>query len=123
MRAKFNAFLKDGGHLEAAELAQQFFSQAEVKAVKMVGGLARLRTFCQFWSLKEAALKSIGEGLPFGLDAFEFELSPNLRIVHAPQIMAGRNDSMRRLSRKLIPALHLLFEAWPDVGTRWPFAE
>jgi 4'-phosphopantetheinyl transferase len=75
--------------LEAAELAQQFFSQAEVKAVKVVGGLARLRTFWQLWSLKEAALKSIGEGLPFGLDAFEFELAPNLRVVHAPADYGG----------------------------------
>jgi phosphopantetheinyl transferase len=76
-------------NLEAAELAQQFFSKAEVKAVKAVGGLARLRTFCQFWSLKEAALKSIGEGLPFGLDAFEFELAPNLRVVRAPPEYGG----------------------------------
>jgi 4'-phosphopantetheinyl transferase len=60
-----------------------------VKAVKVVGGLARLRTFCQLWSLKEAALKSIGEGLPFGLDAFEFELTPNLRVVHAPSDYGG----------------------------------
>jgi phosphopantetheinyl transferase len=75
--------------LEAAELAQQFFPQAEAKAVKVVGGLARLRTFCQLWSLKEAALKSIGEGLPFGLDAFEFELAPNLRVVHAPPDYGG----------------------------------
>src|ERR1700730_357546 len=76
-------------NLEAAELAQQFFSQAEAKAVKVVGGLARQRTFCQLWSLKEAALKSIGEGLPFGLDAFEFELAPNLRVVHAPPDYGG----------------------------------
>jgi phosphopantetheinyl transferase len=76
-------------NLEAAELAQQFFSQAEVKAVKAVGGLARLRTFYQLWSLKEAALKSIGEGLPFGLDAFEFELAPNLRVIHAPPNYGG----------------------------------
>src|SRR5467141_1752251 len=76
-------------NLEAAELGQQFFSQAEVKAVKVVGGLARLRTFCQLWSLKEAALKSIGEGLPFGLDAFEFELTPTLRVVHAPPDYGG----------------------------------
>ena len=75
--------------LEAAEVAQLFFSQAEVKAVKALGGLARLRTFCQLWSLKEAALKSIGEGLPFGLDAFEFELCPNLRVVHAPPNYGG----------------------------------
>jgi 4'-phosphopantetheinyl transferase len=75
--------------LEAAELAQQFFSHAEVKAVKAVDGSTRQRTFCQLWSLKEAALKSIGEGLPFGLDAFEFELAPNLRVVHAPRDCGG----------------------------------
>ena len=49
----------------------------------------RRQAFFQFWSLKEAALKSIGEGLPFGLDAFEFELDPNLRVVHAPPDHGG----------------------------------
>jgi len=76
-------------NLEAKELSQQFFSQAEAMAVKMVGGLARLQTFYQLWSLKEAGLKSIGEGLPFGLDAFEFELAPSLRVVHAPHDYGG----------------------------------
>ncbi len=76
-------------NLEAAELAQRYFSGAEANAVEGVGGLERLRTFFQFWSLKEAALKSIGEGLPFGLDAFEFELDPNLRVVHAPPDHGG----------------------------------
>jgi 4'-phosphopantetheinyl transferase len=75
--------------LEAAELARQFFSVAEAEAVEGVGGVERLRTFYRFWSLKEAALKSIGEGLPFGLDAFEFELNPNLRVVHAPPDHGG----------------------------------
>jgi 4'-phosphopantetheinyl transferase len=75
--------------LEATELAQQYFSVAEVKVVEEVGGLDRLRAFYQFWSLKEAALKSIGEGLPFGLDAFEFELGPRLRVVHAPPDHGG----------------------------------
>jgi 4'-phosphopantetheinyl transferase len=70
--------------LEATELAQQFFSVAEARAVEESSGLVSLRTFFQFWSLKEAALKSIGEGLPFGLEAFEFELKPDLRVVHAP---------------------------------------
>jgi 4'-phosphopantetheinyl transferase len=70
--------------LEATELAQQFFSVAEAEAVERPGGMAPLQTFFQFWSLKEAALKSIGEGLPFGLDAFEFELDPDPRVVHAP---------------------------------------
>lgn len=75
--------------LEAAELAQQFFSEAEARVVKAVEGRARLRTFFQLWSLKEAALKSIGEGLPYGLDAFEFELTPNLRLLHAPSDYGG----------------------------------
>ena len=76
-------------NFEAVELAQRFFSGAEANAVEGVDGLERLRTFFQFWSLKEAALKSIGEGLPFGLDAFEFELDPDLRIVHAPPDHGG----------------------------------
>jgi phosphopantetheinyl transferase len=71
-------------NLEAVELAHCFFSIAEAKAVERGIGFERLRTFFQFWSLKEAALKSIGEGIPYGLDAFEFELNPNLRVVHAP---------------------------------------
>ena len=75
--------------LQATELAQQFFSIAEAKAVEGPGGLVSLQTFFQFWSLKEAALKSIGEGLPFGLDAFEFELAPNPCVVHAPPEYGG----------------------------------
>ena len=76
-------------NLEAAELARYFFSVAEANAVEGVDGLERQRTFFQFWSLKEAALKSIGEGLPFGLDAFEFELDPGPRLVHAPSGYGG----------------------------------
>ncbi|MHC4225364.1 MAG: 4'-phosphopantetheinyl transferase family protein [Planctomycetota bacterium] len=70
--------------LEAAELARQYFSRAEARAVEEARGVDRLRTFYGFWSLKEAALKSIGEGLPFGLDAFEFELGPSPRVVRTP---------------------------------------
>ena len=66
--------------LEASELARQYFSEDEARAVEVSDGLA-MRTFFQFWSLKEAALKSIGRGLPFGLDAFEFKLEPNPHIV------------------------------------------
>ena len=75
--------------VEAAELARQFFSAAEAHVVEGAGGLKRQKAFFQFWSLKEAALKSIGEGLPFGLDAFEFELEPDLRVVHVPPGYGG----------------------------------
>ena len=76
-------------HLEATELAQMYFSRAEAKAVKGAGERTRMRTFFQLWTLKEAALKSIGEGLPFGLDAFQFELDPSIRIVDAPRAYGG----------------------------------
>ena len=76
-------------NLEAVELAHRFFSGAEANAVKRAEGPERLRTFFQFWSLKEAALKSIGEGLPYGLEAFEFKLDPKVRIVHAPPDHGG----------------------------------
>ncbi len=70
--------------LEAVELAQRFFTQAEATAIEGAAASVRLQTFLRLWTLKEAALKSIGEGLPFGLDAFAFELSPTPRIVRVP---------------------------------------
>lgn len=70
--------------MEATELAQHFFSATEAKAVEGADSRQRQQRFFQTWVLKEAALKSIGEGLPFGLDAFEFELDPELRVIHAP---------------------------------------
>lgn len=96
--------------MEAAELAQEFFSEAEAKAVEEVDGMARQQTFFQLWSLKEAALKSIGEGLPYGLDAFVFELAPALRVVDAPrdhggperfnaQVIAGTNSCAALVTR------------------------
>ena len=60
---------KDPG---ATELARQYFSVAEARAVDGQGGRVNLQVFFQLWSLKEAALKSIGQGLPFGLNAFGF---------------------------------------------------
>jgi len=75
--------------LLAMELARMFFSEFEANAVEGADAPERLRTFFHLWCLKEAALKSIGEGLPFGLDSFEFELDPNLRVVHAPSGHGG----------------------------------
>ena len=77
--------------LETVALAQQFFSEEEARLVESARGPARRRTFFQLWSLKESALKSIGEGLPFGLDAFRFDLLPDVRLLHAP-VEAGGAD-------------------------------
>jgi 4'-phosphopantetheinyl transferase len=76
-------------HVEAVEFAHQFFSASEKKAIEGAASGDRLQTFYQYWVLKESALKSIGEGLPFGLDTFRFELEPELRLVHAPSEGGG----------------------------------
>ncbi len=74
---------------EIADLANRFFSEAEAAAVKMTDGQAYTQRFFKLWSLKEAALKSIGEGLPYGLDAFQFELKPEPCVVEAPHDYGG----------------------------------
>ena len=73
---------------EVAGLAEMYFTESEARTVRERGP-ARLRTFLQLWSLKEAALKSIGQGLSFGLDGFEFELERSLRVVDAPADHGG----------------------------------
>ena len=42
-------------------------------------------------------MKSIGEGLPFGLEAFEFELAPALRVARA----GGEEPGIARYERAL----------------------
>ena len=76
-------------NLETKEVAEQFFSEEEVKMIDDAAALEPSRSFFRLWSLKESALKSIGEGLPFGLDAFGFELSPDLRVSRAPAEYGG----------------------------------
>jgi len=74
--------------VEVSELAQMYFTESEARAVETAGP-ARLHKFLQLWCLKEAALKSLGEGLPYGIDAFEFELNGSLRLVNAPKDQGG----------------------------------
>lgn len=75
--------------IEAIDLAHCYFSEAEARAVERERGRQRLQTFYRFWTLKEAGLKSIGEGLPLGLSAFQFELQPVIRIAQAPAQHGG----------------------------------
>ena len=76
--------------LPVVDLARRYFTATEAEAIKGVDGGARPEVFFRLWCLKEAALKSIGQGLPFGLDRFAFELEPELRVTHAPKDAGGR---------------------------------
>jgi 4'-phosphopantetheinyl transferase len=69
---------------EALSLARQYFTTDEAAALETQSQSARLPLFYRLWSLKEAALKSIGEGLPFGLHTFELDSHSGLRFVNIP---------------------------------------
>jgi phosphopantetheinyl transferase len=75
--------------IEAVKVARWYFSGAEASAVEDGDDLQSRRAFFQLWTLKEAALKSVGEGLPFGLDAFQFRLAAEPVVVHAPLARGG----------------------------------
>ena len=83
--------------MDFTALARQYFSDTEAAIVEGRQGLKRIRTFFKLWTLKEAALKCIGEGLPFGLDTFEFELSPDLQMVKAPHETGGPDQFLARI--------------------------
>ncbi|WP_114647881.1 4'-phosphopantetheinyl transferase family protein [Zhengella mangrovi] len=67
--------------LQAGDLAEAFFSAGEIARLRSAPPERRDGLFLQVWCLKEAALKSVGEGLAYGLDAFEFTLDPEPRLV------------------------------------------
>ena len=73
---------------EVADLAQMYFTESEARTIRE-GGRARLLRFLQLWSLKEAALKSIGAGLPFGLSAFQFGGEGTVSVIDAPEQHGG----------------------------------
>ena len=77
--------------LDAAALAGRYFTRAEADHVKKFTAEVRTNAFYQFWTLKEAALKSIGEGLGFGLDQFEFELTTDPNLICAPRDKGGKS--------------------------------
>ena len=79
----------DTRSLEAMDLSRRYFCAAEKRAIQRLNGPERLRTFFRYWCLKEAALKSVGEGLPSGLDAFEFGLRPEPLVLRAPPSHGG----------------------------------
>jgi 4'-phosphopantetheinyl transferase len=59
----------------AHELAARFFSPREVASLGECPQDTRQERFIEFWTLKEAYVKAIGEGLSHPLDTFAFTLA------------------------------------------------
>jgi 4'-phosphopantetheinyl transferase len=76
---------RPGSHIE---LAERFFSTAEVDQLRALPAAAQKHAFFDFWTLKEAYIKARGMGLAIPLEAFAFYLQPGrpVRISFSPRI-------------------------------------
>ena len=79
------------------EMASYHFAPNESDTVCMAEVDERQKLFLRLWTLKEAGLKSIGEGISYGLDAFQFETKPRVRASFAPAAYGGSNNFNARL--------------------------
>jgi 4'-phosphopantetheinyl transferase len=66
--------------IEAASLAQRFFSAQEAAMITALSGAEQQRVFFRGWTQKEAYLKATGDGL-VGLESVEVALEPPMRIL------------------------------------------
>ena len=72
------------GEVEDMELCRFYFEARETAAVLSLTGAERRKAFFRLWTAKEAALKSIGEGIPHGLATFVLDLKLCPQIIQAP---------------------------------------
>lgn len=59
--------------IQVEEIAERFFTATEYQALRALPESARQEAFYQCWTLKEAFIKAVGEGLSYGLDKFEVD--------------------------------------------------
>jgi len=85
------------------KLAEHFFSPRETTALRSLPVADQPRAFFNCWTRKEAFLKAMGEGLPFGLNRFTVSLRPGepAALLEAP---AEAGDVSRWSLRHLEPA-------------------
>jgi 4'-phosphopantetheinyl transferase len=67
-------FIKDG--FNSLEIAERFFSKAEIDELKSVPFNLRNEAFFNCWTRKEAFIKARGIGLSLPLDSFDVSLMP-----------------------------------------------
>lgn len=66
-----------GRSVDAAQVAQRFFSASEFRDISDVGAKHQAELFLRYWTLKEAAVKATGQGLARALRRFCFTKPQN----------------------------------------------
>ncbi|HXT62488.1 MAG TPA: 4'-phosphopantetheinyl transferase superfamily protein [Pyrinomonadaceae bacterium] len=82
------------GSFASSEVAEQFFSVAEIYTLSGLHPDVRMRAFFNCWTRKEAYVKARGEGLSMPLDVFDVSLAPG----SPAALLQNRNDA-RETSR------------------------
>ena len=93
------------------EIARGNFAPKEVVTLEGLPEVQRLDAFFAAWTRKEAFVKTLGLGLPFGLDGFEVEFRPD-RPARLLQV-GGSSDAARPY---LLHALRPAPDAWAAVS-------
>ena len=81
------------------DIAERFFSTAEVRALQAHPPSERMAAFTRCWTRKEAFVKATGDGLGFPLDAFDVSIGTGQP--PAIQRIAGQNPAEVALWRLL----------------------
>ena len=58
------------------QLVKRFFSKAEQHEFNTLSETVRVKAFCACWTRKEAFIKATGDGVTYGLDAFDVTVDP-----------------------------------------------
>jgi 4'-phosphopantetheinyl transferase len=112
-------------NLEAAQIAERFFSQSEIATLRALPPSLRKYAFFLCWTRKEAYIKARGEGLSIPLDQFDVSLTPG----EPAELLTTRPDSDEALRWSLkelilgsgyVAALAVEGRGWTLRCWQWP---
>lgn len=109
---------------DGLDIAERFFSEAEVAAFRALPEEIRDDAFFNCWTRKEAYIKAVGEGLSFPLHVFDVSLAPG----EPARLLASRDPQQaERWSLRGLPdpapgyraAIVVEGEGWDVACWRW----
>ncbi|HKX19635.1 MAG TPA: 4'-phosphopantetheinyl transferase superfamily protein [bacterium] len=103
--------------VQTAELAGQFFSASERRALSSLAVADRTEAFFRCWTLKEAFIKAHGEGLSLPLEQFDVAFARGAPV--AVIAIHGDTEDAARWSLREIPVEPRYVAAIAAAGNDW----